>query len=112
VIPALRVCVTANATPAKMVQTAQTVRRASVVVMASARAMRAISTVPLTVRHRYVAMVPAIQVRTTTTVPMTVRHSPVVAIKPSAVTIAIAAQTSAKMVLAEVISAAYLTCNT
>ena len=110
-IPALRVCVTENATPAKMVQTAQTVRRASVVVMASARAMRAISTVPLTVRHRYVAMAPAIQVRTTT-VPLTVRHHPVVAIKPSAVTIAIAAQTSERMALAEVISAAYLTCNT
>jgi hypothetical protein len=37
---------------------------------------------------------------------------PVVATKPRAVTTAIAAQTSARMALAEVISAAYLTCNT
>ena len=37
---------------------------------------------------------------------------PVVATKPRAVSTAIAAQTSARMALAEVISATYLNCNT
>lgn len=59
-----------------------------------------------------VARVVAIHARAKAAMKVTMCAWPVVATKPRAVKTAIAAQTSARMALAEVISAAYLNCKT
>jgi len=58
------------------------------------------------------ARVVAIHAQTKAAMRLTMRAWPVAATKPRAVTTAIAAQTPAPKALAEVISAAYLNCNT